>query len=293
MAILIDEKTRVVVQGITGNQGKFHARLMAEYGTRLVAGVSPGKGGADVDGIDVYDTVEEAVERHGANASIIFVPAPFARDACLESLEAGLGVVVAITEGIPVHDAMEVMAFARTKGAVVVGPNTFGVISPGKCKLGIMPARAYAPGPVGLVARSGTLSYEIAAALTGAGLGQSTVVGLGGDRVVGLNFVDVLRRLEGDPATSIVVMVGEIGGTAEEEAAEFIKGMTKPVVAYLAGRSAPPGKRMGHAGAIIERGRGTFESKVDALTGAGAAVARLPWEITGLVQERLSTAAGD
>jgi len=282
----------VVVQGITGNQGRFHARLMVEYGTRVVAGVSPGKGGTEVDGIPVYDTVQEAVDRHGASATVIFVPAPFARDACLEALDAGLGVVVAITEGIPVHDAMEIMTFAQARNAVVVGPNTFGLIAPGKCKLGIMPARAYAPGPVGVVARSGTLSYEIAAALTQAGIGQSTVVGLGGDRVVGLTFVDVLRRFEADPGTAAVVMVGEIGGTAEEEAAEFIKGMSRPVVAYLAGRSAPPGKRMGHAGAIIERGRGTFESKVRALTEAGTLVARLPWEITELVRQSLAKAHG-
>jgi succinyl-CoA synthetase alpha subunit len=260
---------------------------MVEYGTRVVAGVSPGKGGTAVEAVPVYDTVEEAVHRHGANASILFVPAPLARDACLEALEAGIGVIVVITEGIPVHDTMEVMAFARMQGATVIGPNTFGAISPGRCKLGIMPAPAYLPGPVGMVARSGTLSYELAAALTAAGIGQSTVIGLGGDRVVGLSFVDVLRRLEADPATRVVVLVGEIGGSAEEEAAEYIKGMTKPVVAYLAGRSAPPGKRMGHAGAIIERGRGSFEGKAQALAGAGAAVARLPWEVMGLVKERL------
>jgi len=291
LPILIDEKTRVVVQGATGNQGRFQTLRMVEYGTRVVAGVSPGKGGTAVEGIAVYDTVEEAVQRRGANASIVFVPAPLARDACLESLEAGIGLIVVITEGIPVHDAMEVMALARIQGATVVGPNTFGVISPGRCKLGIMPAPAYLPGRVGMVARSGTLSYEIASALTDAGIGQSTVVGLGGDRVVGLSFVDVLRRLEADPATSVVVLVGEIGGTAEEEAAEFIKGMTKPVVAYLAGRSAPPGKRMGHAGAIIERGKGSFDGKVQALANAGVAVARLPWEVTGLVQERLAASS--
>jgi len=292
VAILVDEKTRVVVQGITGHQGAFHARQMLDYGTRVVAGVTPGKGGEEVHGVPVYETVEEAVEKHGANASAIFVPAPFARDAAFEAIDAGLRVVVIITEHIPVHDAMQVMAFGRSRGATIVGPNTFGVISPGKSKLGIMPNPIYRPGPVGIVARSGTLSYEIAANLSGAGLGQSTVVGMGGDRVVGLGFVDVLKQLERDEETRAVVLVGEIGGTAEEEAAEFIKGMTKPVVAYLAGKSAPPGKRMGHAGAIIERGRGTFESKVKALTAGGARVAGFPWEVPDLVREALGQAAG-
>lgn len=283
MAIIVDERTRVVVQGATGNQGRFHLAQMLAYGTHVMAGVSPGKGGEEVEGLPVYDTVEQAVLHHGASASVVFVPAGFAKDAAFEAIDAGMGVVVIITEHIPVHDAMDVMAFARQRGAIVVGPNTFGVISPGKTKLGIMPAVAYAPGPVGIVARSGTLSYEIAAALTRAGLGQSTVVGLGGDRVVGLNFVEVLKRFEEDPETQAVVLVGEIGGTAEEDAAEFIKGMTKPVVAYVAGRSAPPGKRMGHAGAIIERGRGTFDGKVKALEAAGVKVATLPWEVAGLV----------
>ncbi len=287
MAILVDERTRVVVQGATGNQGRFHLAQMLAYGTRVVAGVSPGKGGEEVEGVPVYDTVEQAVLHHAVNASVIFVPAAFAKDAVFEAVHAGLGVVVVITEHIPVHDAMSMLAFARHHNAVVVGPNTFGVISPGKAKLGIMPARAYSPGPVGIVARSGTLSYEIAAALTAAGLGQSTVVGLGGDRVVGLNFVEVLKRFEEDPGTRVVVLVGEIGGTAEEEAAEFTKGMAKPVVAYIAGRSAPPGKRMGHAGAIIERGRGTFDGKVKALESAGVRVAALPWEVPGLVASLL------
>jgi len=294
MAILVDEKTRVVVQGATGNQGRFHLKQMLSYGTRVMAGTSPGKGGDEVEGVPIYDTVEQAVLHHGVNASVIFVPAPFAKDAAFEAIDAGLGVVVVITEHIPVHDAMDVMAFARQRDSVVIGPNTFGVISPGKTKLGIMPPQAYKPGPVGIVARSGTLSYEIAAALTTAGLGQTTVVGLGGDRVVGLNFVEVLKRFEEDEATRAVVLVGEIGGTAEEEAAEFIKGMSKPAVAYVAGRSAPPGKRMGHAGAIIERGRGTFEGKVKALEAAGVRVATLPWEMPDLVRECLGgAAAGD
>ncbi|HEY8450026.1 MAG TPA: CoA-binding protein, partial [Bacillota bacterium] len=224
MAILIDEKTKVLVQGITGHQGQFHTGQMQAFGTRVVAGVSPGKEGQEVFGVPVYDTVERAVERHGANASVVFVPAPFAKDAAFEAIDAGIKLVVVITEHVPIHDAMELLAFARGRGATVIGPNTFGLISPGKSKIGIMPNHIYAPGPVGIVARSGTLSYEIAAALTQEGLGQTTVVGMGGDRIVGLNFVDVLQQFENDPQTQAVVLVGEIGGTAEEEAAEFIKG---------------------------------------------------------------------
>ncbi|QIA27182.1 succinate--CoA ligase subunit alpha [Thermaerobacter sp. PB12/4term] len=287
MAILIDERTRVVVQGITGHQGSFHTGQMIEYGTRVVAGVSPGKEGQEVKGVPVYDTVEAAVEKHGATASVIFVPAPFAKDAVLEALEAGIKLVVVITEHVPLHDAMEIMARARLKGATIIGPNTFGVISPGKSKIGIMPNQIYTPGRVGIVARSGTLSYEIAASLSQAGFGQSTVVGMGGDRVVGLSFIDVLKMFEQDRETEAVVLVGEIGGTAEEEAAEYIKGMSKPVVAYLAGKHAPPGKRMGHAGAIIERGRGTYQSKVEALEAGGARVAALPWQVADLVREAL------
>ncbi|MEW6547619.1 MAG: succinate--CoA ligase subunit alpha [Bacillota bacterium] len=288
MGILVDGATRVLVQGITGNQGAFHTRQMLDYGTRVVAGTSPGRGGREVHGVPVYDTVEEAVAGHGANASVIFVPAPFARDAAFEALEAGIKLLVMITEHIPVHDAMQVMAFASFRGATVVGPNTFGIISPGRTKLGIMPGGIYTPGPVGIAARSGTLSYEVAAALSAAGLGQSTVVGMGGDRVVGLSFVDLLELFSRDDETRVVVLVGEIGGTAEEEAAEYIRTMSKPVVAYLAGKSAPPGKRMGHAGAIIERGRGTFEGKVAALQQAGARVASLPWEVPQLVREALA-----
>ena len=288
MAILVDEKTKVLVQGITGNQGAFHTRQMLDYGTRVVAGSSPGRGGQEVHGVPVYDTVEEAVARHGPTASVLFVPAPFAKDAAFEAIDAGIKLLVVITEHIPLHDAMELMAFAAQRGATIVGPNTFGLISPGKTKLGIMPGSIYSPGPVGIAARSGTLSYEVAAALSATGLGQSTVVGMGGDRVVGLSFVDLLKQFSQDAETRAVVLVGEIGGTAEEEAAEYIKTMTKPVVAYLAGKSAPPGKRMGHAGAIIERGRGTFEAKVAALEQGGARVASLPWEVPRLVMEALS-----
>lgn len=285
MSILIDEKTRVLIQGITGKQGTFHAAQMLDFGTRVVAGVSPGREGEAVHGIPVYNTVERAVERHGANASIIFVPAPFAKDAAFEAIAAGIKLVVVITEHVPLHDAMMLKAYARSKNATVIGPNTFGVISPGKSKIGIMPNHIYKPGPIGVVARSGTLSYEIALSLSDAGLGQSTVVGMGGDRIVGLSFIDLLQQFENDDETEAVVLVGEIGGTAEEEAAEFIKGMSKPVVAYLAGREAPPGKRMGHAGAIIERGRGTYESKVKALEAAGVRVAALPWEVAALMKE--------
>ncbi|MCL6449876.1 MAG: succinate--CoA ligase subunit alpha [Acetobacteraceae bacterium] len=293
MAIIVGEATRLVIQGITGNQGRFHCARMLEYGSRVVAGTSPGKGGQEVEGVPVYNTVREAVERHGANASVLFVPARFALDAALEAIDAGIKVLVAITEHIPVHDAMKLLFRARSRGTVVVGPNTFGVISPGKCKAGIMPGAIYSPGPVGIVARSGTLSYEIANHLTLAGLGQSTVVGLGGDRVVGLSFVDVLEMMEGDPETRAVVLVGEIGGTAEEEAAEYIRTRgRKPAVAYLAGHEAPPGKRMGHAGAIIERGKGTFATKVEALRSAGVPVADTPDQVPELVKRALAGGGG-
>lgn len=287
MAIIVGEKTSVLVQGITGNQGTFHTKQMLAYGTRIVAGVSPGKGGQTVEGVPVYDTVAAAMENHQIDASVLFIPAPFAKDAAFEAIAAGIRVVVIITEHIPVHDEMEIIAFARRRGTIIIGPNTFGIVSSGRCKIGIPPNQFFVPGHIGVVARSGTLTYEIVANLTASGLGQSTVVGLGGDRVVGLSFVDVLEKFEKDPETRAVVLVGEIGGNAEEEAALFIKKMTKPVVAYIAGKSAPPGKRMGHAGAIIERGKGTFEGKVKALTAAGARVATLPFEVPELIKEAL------
>lgn len=287
MAIIVDEKTNILVQGITGNQGTFHTKQMLTYGTRIVAGVSPGKGGQKVEGVPVYDTVAAAMENHQIDASVLFIPAPFAKDAAFEAIAAGVRVVVIITEHIPVHDELEIIAFARRRGTIVIGPNTFGIVSSGRCKIGIPPNQFFVPGHIGVVARSGTLTYEIVANLTANGLGQSTVVGLGGDRVVGLSFVDVLEKFEKDPETRAVVLVGEIGGNAEEEASLFIKKMTKPVVAYIAGKSAPPGKRMGHAGAIIERGKGTFEGKVQALTAAGARVATLPFEVPGLIKEAL------
>ncbi len=288
MAVYIDEKTNVLVQGITGNQGSFHTGQMLKYGTRIAAGVSPGKKGREVEGVPVYDTVLEACQDHDLHASVLFVPAPFAKDGALEAIDAGIKVLALVPEHIPVHDAMDIMSYAKRKGTVVVGPNTFGVVSSGKCKIGIMPNQFFVPGPVGVVARSGTLSYEIVGNLKSAGLGTSTVVGLGGDRVVGLSFIDVLKEFETDPETEAVVMVGEIGGSAEEEAAEFIKAhVKKPVVAYLAGKSAPPGKRMGHAGAIIERGKGTFDGKVKALTAAGVQVADLSFQVPEMVKKVL------
>ncbi len=289
MAVYINEKTNVLVQGITGNQGSFHAKQMLNYGTNIVAGVSPGKKGHVVEGVPVYDSVLEATQHHSIQASVLFVPAPFAKDGALEAIDAGVKVLVLVPEHIPVHDAMDIMSYAQKKGTVVVGPNTFGLVSSGKCKIGIMPNQFFVPGPVGVVARSGTLSYEIVGNLKNAGLGTSTVVGLGGDRVVGLNFIDVLQEFEQDPATKVIVMVGEIGGSAEEEASEYIKGnISKPVVAYLAGKSAPPGKRMGHAGAIIERGKGTFAGKVKALSAAGVQVAELTFEVPEMVKKVLS-----
>lgn len=289
MSIYINDKTRVLVQGITGNQGSFHTGQMLKYGTNIVGGVSPGKGGQEVEGVPVYDTVFEAVEKEQADASILFIPAPFAKDAALEALAAGVKILVLIPEHIPLQDAMDIMAQAKRHDAVVVGPNTFGLVSSGACKIGIMPNQYFVPGSVGVVSRSGTLCYEIVGHLTENEIGTTTVVGLGGDRVVGLDFIDVLEQFEKDPETKTVVLVGEIGGSAEEEAAAYIKSsMSKPVVAYLAGKSAPPGKRMGHAGAIIERGRGTFESKVEALNAAGVDVADLPGKVPDLIKAKLS-----
>lgn len=288
MAIYIDDNTNVLIQGITGNQGKFHARQMAEYGTKVVAGVSPGKGGQLVDNIPVYNTVAEAMEQHRIHASILFVPAAFAKDGAFEAINAGIKLLVMLPEHIPLHDAMAIINYARSKGTTIIGPNTFGLVSSGKCKIGIPPNRYFVPGPVGVVARSGTLSYEIVGAIAAAGLGTTTVVGLGGDRVVGLNFIDVLSEFEKDPETKAIVLVGEIGGTSEEEAAAYIKEhVTKPVVAYLAGKSAPPGKRMGHAGAIIERGMGTYEEKVKAFNAVGVEVASLTFEVPELVKKAL------
>ncbi len=287
MAIIIDENTNVLVQGITGNQGRFHTKQMLAYGTKVVAGSTPGKGGEVVEGVPVYNSVREACENHKIDASVLFIPAPFTKDAAFEAIEAGIGVVVVITEGVPLHDEIAMVAYAKRKGAIVLGPNTFGIVSSGKCKMGIPPNQYFVEGNVGVVARSGTLTYEITGNLTAEGLGQSTVVGMGGDRVVGLTFIDVLKMFEKDEQTKAVVLIGEIGGNAEETASEYIKEMTKPVIAFIAGKSAPPGKRMGHAGAIIERGKGTYQGKVDALTEAGAKVAMLPFDVPALVKEAI------
>ncbi|NLG70068.1 MAG: succinate--CoA ligase subunit alpha, partial [Firmicutes bacterium] len=274
MAILVDRGTRLLVQGITGREGAFHTARMLEYGTQVVGGVTPGKGGSTVEGVPVFDTVQEARAATGANASIIFVPAGFAADAALEAIEAWLELVVIITDGIPVQDMLQVVARARQRGTRLIGPNCPGLISPGEALVGILPGRVFTPGPVGLVSRSGTLTYEVVHLLSQAGIGQSTCVGVGGDPIVGTRFVDVLARFEEDPATRAVVLIGEIGGTDEEEAAAFIRErVTKPVVAFISGRTAPPGKRMGHAGAIISGRLGTPQSKVEALRAAHVPVA--------------------
>lgn len=287
MPILTDENTRVLVQGITGYQAEFHTQKMLEFGTTVVAGTRPGKGGTTVHGVPVFDTVAEAVTQTGVSASCIFVPAPFAKDAAMEAIAYKLDPVVIITEQIPVHDAIAVMAYARAQGVRVVGPNCPGLASPGRCKMGIMPNHLFRQGPVGVVSRSGTLTYEIVAALTRAGIGQSTALGLGGDPVVGMSFQDALVLFGQDAQTEVVVLIGEIGGSAEEAAARFIAAeFGKPVVAYIAGRTAPPGKRMGHAGAVISGSEGTAAAKIEALTAVGAAVADLPGQVVGLVKAR-------
>jgi succinyl-CoA synthetase alpha subunit len=289
MGIFIGKDTKAIVQGITGQHGSFHTRLMLDYGTQIVAGMTPGKGGTSVLGVPVYDSVDEAVEAHNADASIIFVPAPGAADSAFEALDAGLKVIVIITEHIPVRDAIQVMHRAREKGAVIVGPNTPGIMTAGECKLGIMPAHIFKRGVVGLASRSGTLTYEIATGLTVQGLGQSTCIGLGGDPIVGLSFVDVLKEFERDPQTKAVALIGEIGGNFEELAAEFIvtEGYSKPIAAFVAGRTAPSGKRMGHAGAIIMGKTGTAGSKIEALRKAGVKVAEKPSDVAKLLAEEL------
>ena len=288
MSVLLDRNTRVLVQGM-GREGSFHAARMSEYGTKVVAGTKPGAGGTTIGGVPIYDTVAQAAEETGANASIIFVPAPFAMDAMVEAIDAQLSLVVAITEGVPVHDLLKVVALLEQGATVLIGPNCPGAITPGECKLGIMPGENFAPGPVGFVSRSGTLTYEIADLLTRAGLGQSTCLGIGGDPVIGLPTPDAVRYLNEDPATEAIVIVGEIGGSAEERAAEYLRAFgKKPAVAFIAGRSAPPGKRMGHAGAIVSGSEGTAESKVAAFEAAGIPVANAPSAIPALVKEALA-----
>jgi succinyl-CoA synthetase alpha subunit len=286
VTVLVDGDTRVLVQGITGHQGTVHTRQMKAFGTQVVGGVTPGKGGSEVEGVPVFDSVRAAVDRTQANASCIFVPAPFAKDALLEAVDAGIRLVTIVTEHIPFHDMLVMFHYARSQGTRIVGPNCPGIAAPGKAKVGIIPNVVFRPGRVGVISRSGTLTYEIVNGIKERGLGQSTCIGLGGDPVVGTSFVDALPLFETDPETDLLVLVGEIGGTAEEDAAEYISHhFTKPVVAYIAGRSAPPGKRMGHAGAIISRGRGTAESKLSALQAAGATIARFPYEIPDLVAD--------
>lgn len=289
MAILVDEGTRVVVAGITGSEGTFHALRNRTYGTRVVAGVTPGKGGRDVEGIPVFDTVADAVERTGADTSLIFVPARFAPEAIYEAADAGIGLIVCITEGIPVRDMAQVTAYLRGTEGSLVGPNCPGVISPGRANVGIIPGEICSPGRVGLVSRSGTLTYQIVHELTQRGIGQSTCVGMGGDPVHGIGFLEALERFEADPETDLVVMIGEIGGDDEERAAAFIADeMRTPVVGYIAGFTAPPGKRMGHAGAIITGSAGTAQAKAEALEAAGAKVGRTPTEVAELVRDALS-----
>jgi len=288
LAILVGKKTTAIVQGITGAQGSYHTQLMLEYGTKIVAGTSPGKGGSEMHGLPVFDSVQEATEQFKVDASIIFVPAAFAKDAALEAIAAHLNPIAIITEGIPVKDEIQIMEVAKLRGTTVIGPNTPGIITPKECKLGIMPGHIFKPGNVGLVSRSGTLTYEIAASLTHAGLGQTTCLGIGGDPVVGLNFVDVLKMFRKDPKTKAIAMIGEIGGNAEESAAEYIKktNYPKPVAAYVAGRAAPPGKRMGHAGAIITGKAGTAKTKIEALSDAGVRIATKPGEIAKLLKKK-------
>jgi succinyl-CoA synthetase alpha subunit len=290
MSILVGKDTRLVVQGITGREGAFHTQQMIDYGTQVVAGVTPGKGGEwAIGNTPVFDTVKEAVDATGANTSIIYVPARFAPDAIIEAADAGIELIVCITEGIPALDMVQVRAYIDTMPTRLIGPNCPGLITPGEAKVGIMPGHIHTPGSVGLVSRSGTLTYEVVYALTARGIGQSTAVGIGGDPIIGTKFIDVLQLFQDDPHTEQVVMIGEIGGTDEQIAAEFIANhMTKPVTGFIAGQTAPPGRRMGHAGAIISGGEGTAEEKIAALRAAGARVARHPDEIAAMVAENIS-----
>jgi succinyl-CoA synthetase alpha subunit len=289
VSIFIDKSTRLVVQGITGRDGSFHTRQMMEYGTRVVAGVTPGKGGQTFEGsVTIFDTVEQAVKETGANTSVIYVPPAFAADAIFEAADAGIAFIVCITEGVPVLDMTLVRPYVIEKGARLLGPNCPGLISPGQSKVGIIPGNITRPGPVGLVSRSGTLTYEVVYKLMGAGIGTTTCVGIGGDPINGTSFIDCLAAFEADPETKAVVMIGEIGGTDEQEAARYVKeNLSKPVVGFIAGQTAPPGRRMGHAGAIISGSAGTAEEKMQAFRDNGIGVARRPLDVVGLIQEAL------
>ena len=290
MSILLNRETRVLVQGITGRTGRVQTKWMLDYGTNIVAGVTPGKGGEEVHGVPVYDTIAEAVTKHGAEASVFFVPPLAVKDTAVESINAGIGVVVVVTEHIPVHDVMEVREYARERGVWLIGPTSPGIITPGEAKMGIMPGNMFTPGRIGVISRSGTLSYEISINLATAGLGQSTVIGIGADPVVFTNMADLLELFEEDPGTDLVVIVGEVGGTQEENAALFIdRWMDKPVVAYIAGQNSPEGKRMGHAGAIIQGSMGTPQSKMAAFREVGVDVAKYPADVVELVQGRLAS----
>ncbi|HTQ38867.1 MAG TPA: succinate--CoA ligase subunit alpha [Pirellulales bacterium] len=288
MSILINKSTRVICQGITGKVGQFHTKGCKEYGTKMVGGVTPGKAGETVEGLPVFDTVMEAIKQTGADATMIFVPPAFTADAILEAVDAGIKTVIAITEGVPVLDMARVYPIVKRSNSVLVGPNCPGVITPGECKIGIMPGYIHTPGKVGVMSRSGTLTYEAVWQLTNLGLGQSTCVGLGGDPIVGTSFVDLFKMYQADPGTEAILMMGEIGGTAEEEAAAYVKQhVTKPVAAFIAGRTAPPGKRMGHAGAIISGGKGTAEEKLAALKAAGIEIAESPADMGAAVQRAM------
>jgi succinyl-CoA synthetase alpha subunit len=292
MSIWLSEQTKILVQGLTGKEGRFHAEKCREYGAKIVAGVTPGKGGSDVDGVPVFDTVEKAIAATGASASLIFVPPPFAADAILEAADAGVELVVCISEGVPVRDMVRVQRILTGLPTRLIGPNCPGIISPGKSKMGIMPAHIHTPGNIGIVSRSGTLTYEAVHQVTQLGMGQTTCVGIGGDPLPGTNFIDCLEAFEEDPDTHGIVMIGEIGGTAEEEAAEFVtQFVSKPVVAFIAGQTAPPGRRMGHAGAIISGGKGTAAEKMKALEAADIAVVPTPAEIGSTMKEKIDSHA--
>ncbi len=280
MAIFVDSETRLVVQGLTGSEGRFHGLRNRAYGTNLVAGVTPGKGGQDVEGVPVLDTVAEAVEEHGANTSMVFVPAPFAADAIYEAIDAGIHTIIAITEGVPAHEMLRIHAYLRARGARMLGPNCPGALSPGKANVGIIPAEIFTPGSIGLVSRSGTLTYQIGNEIAQQGFGNSTIVGIGGDPIVGSSFIDVISKFETDPETELIVMCGEIGGDEEERTADYIaERVTKPVVAYIAGFTAPPGKTMGHAGAIVSGTAGTAKAKQEALEARGVRVGQTPTQV--------------